>query len=60
LGTAGEQGKKKSAAGPGTLNRIMAGDNAESGVGNTGLQPKVLLEIRHIGRETGLFLRNAF
>jgi hypothetical protein len=38
----------------------MAGDDAESGVGKPGFQPKVLLEIRHIGRETGLFLRNAF
>jgi hypothetical protein len=38
----------------------MAGDNAESGVGKTGFQPQVLLEIRDIGRETGLFLRNAF
>jgi hypothetical protein len=60
LGAAGEQGEEKSAAGPGTLNRIMAGDDAESRVGNTVFQPQVLLEIRHIGRETGLFLRNAF
>jgi hypothetical protein len=38
----------------------MAGDDAESDVGNTGFQPKVPFEIRYIGRETGLFLRNAF
>jgi hypothetical protein len=38
----------------------MAGDDAESDVGTTAFQPQDLLEIRHIGRETGLFLRNAF
>ena len=50
---------KKSAAGGANRNRIMAGDDAESRLGATRKRFEVPLEIMDIGRETGLFLRNA-